>query len=88
MVLPMGKINQPPLKPCPFCKGKAVRQCHDYTGRLLGMEPNPSMPLQPKPIWEKLRWHIVKCADCGVAQPKRKYNSRQESDDAWNNRPE
>ena len=69
-----------PLKPCPFCKGTAKRKGRTYSGKFLGMDQNN------QPIYEQLKWYAVKCAACGIEQPKRTYHTRQESDDAWNNR--
>lgn len=71
------------LKPCPFCKGKPRRKGHVYSGKFLGMSPRNNLPM-----YEELHWYIVECTKCGIAQPKRKYNSREESDTAWNTREE
>lgn len=70
------------LKNCPFCNGKARRQSHVYSGNLI--EVNSSCITQG--IYEKKQWFIVKCNQCGISQPKRKYETREASDEAWNNR--
>lgn len=77
----MAKSKLPKLKPCPFCDGKAKRQSHKYSGQFLGIDDATH-----RAIYEELTWHIVKCQACGVAQPIRKYLSREESDAAWNAR--
>ena len=68
--------NLPELTACPFCKGQPRRIHGTYTGELIDPEP-PAM-------WECLPWYGVKCTNCGVSQPRRKYNTREESDAAWN----
>lgn len=72
------------LKPCPFCGGQAKRQGHQYQGKLLGC--TEITPLHVYPHYEQLHWYIVKCSKCGVSQPRKKYTTREESDEAWNNR--
>lgn len=68
----------PELKACPFCKGKPRRKSAAYSGAFLGVDANP--------MYEPLHWYTVKCTACGVEQPQRTYHTREESDNAWNNR--
>lgn len=70
------------LKKCPFCKGKPKRQGHAYSGKLIGINPN----CITQGIYEQKHWYIVKCTQCGISQPIRKYNTREESDKAWDMR--
>lgn len=63
------------LMPCPFCGGKAKRKCGKYN--LLGAYGTQN---------EDREWFGVYCSECGVAQPKKKYNTRELSNEAWNNR--
>lgn len=70
------------LKNCPFCNGKARRQSHAYSGDLICVNPD----CITQGIYEEKRWYIVKCTECGISQPKRKYETREESDAAWNDR--
>lgn len=71
------------LKPCPFCAAEAKRQGHQYQGKLLNVE---KIGYRTIPRYEQLHWYIVKCSECGVSQPRKKYTTREESDEAWNNR--
>lgn len=70
------------LKNCPFCKGKPKRQGHAYSGKLIEID----LSHIPQGIYEQKHWYIVKCTQCGISQPIRKYNTREESDKAWNQR--
>lgn len=65
------------LQPCPFCGGKAKRKFGKYN--LLGAYGTPN---------EARRWFGVQCSTCGVAQPKRKYDTRELATEAWNRRAE
>ena len=72
-----------PLEPCPFCKGSPKRQAHKFT-------PDGAVPVRTPDgmnyTYDQKTWYIVKCAECGVSQPKRTYLTREESDAAWNRR--
>ncbi len=70
------------LRNCPFCQGKAKRIGRVYSGKLL------TDPTTGAYSHEQLRWYAVKCSACGVSQPKRRYDTREESDAAWNARPD
>ena len=65
------------LKPCPFCWGKARYTFGKYN--LLGSYGTAE---------EERRWYGVRCSKCGVSQPKRKYDTRELSTEAWNRRAE
>lgn len=69
------------LKDCPFCKGRAKRQSHVYSGDLISIDFSLL-----RGVYEEKRYYVVKCSQCGISQPKRKYATREESDAAWNNR--
>lgn len=88
MTRPTSKDRPGRLENCPFCGGKPRRASAAYSGKLLRVEPvSPARPgLGVHGVYESLRWYAVKCTECGVAQPKRKYMTHQESDDAWNTR--
>lgn len=68
------------LKTCPICKGPAKRQSASYHNDFLGFDD------AGRPIYKKRKWFVVKCAKCGLSQPKRTYATREKSDAAWNNR--
>ncbi len=61
------------LKPCPFCGGKA--RCTFGKYNLLGAYGTAD---------EERRWYGVRCSKCGVSQPKKKYDTRELSTEAWN----
>ena len=63
------------LKPCPFCNGKPKRKQAKYN--TLGTYGDNTT--------EK-HWYGVYCTNCRVGQPVRFYFSREESDNAWNER--
>lgn len=72
----MGSTQQKnDLKPCPFCEGKAKRKSARYNLRgAYGTKET-----------EK-HWYGVYCTKCKISQPIRVYETREASDEAWNNR--
>lgn len=79
------KNKQTGLSACPFCGGKPRRQSAWYSGKRVGLEYG-SNGLVIGAEYESLKWYAVKCTECGVSQPKRKYHTREEADEAWNKR--
>ena len=63
------------LSNCPFCNGKAKRKHGKYN--LLGAYGTKN---------EDRHWYAVCCTVCGISQPKKKYDTREASDEAWNTR--
>ena len=73
----------PKLPNCPFCNGPAKRVTARFT-------PAGTPPVLTEDgrnyVYPMVTWYGVKCKNCGVAQPKRKYMTREESDKAWTKR--
>lgn len=67
----MISLNRLELKQCPFCGGSPRRITHWFND-----EKDGSHRI----------YYVVKCTQCSISQPKRKYFSRNESDTAWNSR--
>ena len=63
------------LKNCPCCGSKARRKTAKYN--TLGAYGTKDTEKQ---------WYGIYCPECGISQPARKYFSKEESDNAWNNR--
>lgn len=78
--MPSTKLK--PLPACPFCNGKPKRIASKFT-------PDDATPKQkPDGTYEykTKTWYGVKCESCGIAQPRRTYLTREESDNAWSKR--
>ena len=77
-----GKSSKLPKLPnCPFCNGSAKRVASKFT-------PDDVVPVKTNEGYKfpTFTWYGVKCEACGIAQPKRKYLTRKDSDAAWGQR--
>ena len=63
------------LKPCPFCGHKASMKhgCYNLFGAYGTVD-------------DDRKWFGVYCFECGVSQPKRKYDAKEKAIEAWNRR--
>ena len=65
------------LKLCPFCGHKASMK-HGYYN-LFGAYGTAD---------DDRKWFGVYCFECGVSQPKKKYDTKEKAIEAWNRRAE
>ena len=65
------------LKPCPFCGNKASTKHGHYN--LFGAYGS---------VDDDRQWFGIYCFECGVSQPKRKYDTKGKAIEAWNRRAE